>query len=133
VLNQLLYAQRREAGSPGLFTGKKTLRLDPSLITTDVSDFESAIEGRDFETAVASYGGAFLDGFHLKEAPDFEDWADAQRRRLSSLYSSALVALATNSSAVGNAQAAVRWWRQAAQHDPLDFQIARGMIESAPH
>src|SRR6478752_5815519 len=28
VLNQLLYAQRRQAGSPSLFAGQKTLRLD---------------------------------------------------------------------------------------------------------
>jgi DNA-binding SARP family transcriptional activator len=130
VLNQLLYAQRREAGTPSLFVGKKTLRLEPSLIATDVAEFESAVEAGDLEAAVASYGGVFLDGFHLKDAPEFEQWADGQRLRLSRLYASALVALAARASAAGDTPVAVRWWQHAAQHDPLDFQTARGMVEA---
>ena len=44
-LNQLLHAERREFGAPGLFAGVKTLRLDPDLIWTDVGAFEKALNG----------------------------------------------------------------------------------------
>ena len=47
VLNQLLYAQRRQVGGdPGgeeLFLGRKTLRLNPAMIATDVGAFEEAL------------------------------------------------------------------------------------------
>src|SRR6266404_7134855 len=35
VLNQLLYAQRRQVGNEALFVGRKTLRLNRDLIATD--------------------------------------------------------------------------------------------------
>src|SRR5689334_9838887 len=36
VLNQLLYAQRRQVGDEALFQGRKTLRLNPAVMTSDV-------------------------------------------------------------------------------------------------
>jgi len=40
-LNQLVYFQRRHLDSEDLFLGKKTLRLNQSLITTDVWDLRT--------------------------------------------------------------------------------------------
>jgi DNA-binding SARP family transcriptional activator len=68
-LNQLVYFQRRHLDSDELFLGKKTLRLNRAMITTDVWDFEDALDAGAHEVAVRLYAGAFLDGFFLREAP----------------------------------------------------------------
>src|SRR5262245_41167195 len=67
VLNQLLYAQRQQVGDD-LFLGRKTLRLNPALIATDVGAFEEACAVGDLGTAAGLYAGPFLDGFFVKEA-----------------------------------------------------------------
>ena len=92
-LNQLVYFQRRHLDSEDLFLGKKTLRLNQSLITTDVWDFEDALDAGTPDVAVRLYAGSFLDGFFLRAAPGFERWltssvgglrSDVRRRSASS-------------------------------------------------
>jgi len=46
------------------------------------------------EKAVASYKGNFLEGFNLKDCPEFDDWQFYQRESLRSEYASALEKLA---------------------------------------
>ncbi|HEV8357847.1 MAG TPA: hypothetical protein VGQ17_13935, partial [Gemmatimonadales bacterium] len=62
ILNQLLYSQRQHAGDAGLFLGRKTLRLNPALIESDVQAFDGALAAGEGERAVAQYRGPFLDG-----------------------------------------------------------------------
>ena len=63
VLNQLIYAQRRQVGDESLFLGQKTLRLNPTVMWADVAAFDSALAAEDLEGAVDLYRGPFLDGF----------------------------------------------------------------------
>jgi DNA-binding SARP family transcriptional activator len=134
VLNQLLYAQRRQVGSDGLFVGRKTLRLNPLLISTDLEAFESAIERRASEEAVAAYTGPFLDGFFLKDAPEFEHWVERQRERYLRLCLQSLRTLAEGAATAGESSAAIAWWRRSAELDPLDstvtFALVRALAES---
>jgi DNA-binding SARP family transcriptional activator len=81
VLNQLLYSQRRQAGSDALFQGRKTLRLNPDLIQSDAGSFDAALAQGELDRAVGIYSGPFLDGFFLKDAPGFEQWVEQQRDR----------------------------------------------------
>ena len=130
VLNQLLYAQRRQVGDESLFLGRKTLRLNPSLIGSDVADFDRAIEARDFEAAVARYGGPFLDGFFLKDAPEFERWVDDQRIRFTRRVAAALTALAEHATAAADHARAVEWWRRAAELDPYSSRTAVALVRA---
>lgn len=82
VLNQLLYAQRRQVEGDAIFIGRKTLRLNPKLISSDVAEFEEAMRREALAEGVGLYTGSFLDGFFLKDAPEFERWVDSQRERL---------------------------------------------------
>ena len=128
ALNQLLYLQRKLLTGRELFLGGKTLRLNPVEIRTDVGDFEDALDRGDLEAAVAYYGGPFLDGFFLKDAPEFERWVDAQRHRLARRLCAAYIELA-NAAATRNDQArSAEWWRRAAEVDPLDSQIALDLV-----
>jgi serine/threonine-protein kinase len=130
VLNQLLYAQRRQAGSPSLFAGQKTLRLDPAVIRTDVAEFGRALAAGDLAAAAELYHGPFLDGFHLKDAPEFDRWADEQRARLARQVLAACTTLADNAAASGDARRAAEWWRRASALDPYDGSTAVGLIRT---
>lgn len=130
-LNQLLYFQRHHLGDSGLILGKKTLRLNPSLISTDLWEFEDALANGAGETAVRLYAGPFLDGFFLKEAPEFERWAEDQRRRLEKLCGGAIAALARAAAAVGDRHLALSWWRRAAALDRFDAEAARQVVEAS--
>jgi DNA-binding SARP family transcriptional activator len=130
VLNQLLYAQRRQVAVEGLFLGRKTLRLNPAVIGTDLSPFEAALERGDLEGGVGLYTGPFLDGFFLKDAPEFERWVDDQRTRLARRYREALAALAGRRTAHGDHAGAAAWWRRAAEDDPFDSAAALGLVAS---
>jgi len=116
-LNQLVYFQRRHVDSGDLFLGKKTLRLNRAVITTDVWDFEDALDAGAHEVAVRLYSGSFLDGFFLREAPGFERWVDDQRRRLAERCAQAFGLLAA---AAATQHQAVEWWRRAAELKPYD-------------
>src|SRR6267378_2382501 len=114
-LNQLVYFQRRHLDTGDVFLGKKTLRLNRAVITSDVWDFEDALDAGAHEVAVRLYTGSFLDGFFLKEAPGFERWIDDQRRRLAERCGQAFEVLAA---AAATKQEAVEWWRRAAELNP---------------
>jgi DNA-binding SARP family transcriptional activator len=120
LLNQHLYAQRRFAGDAGLFLGRKTLRLNPDLIESDVTAFGAALRVGEPERAVAEYRGPFLDGFFLAGAVEFETWVGEQRQRFARSCASVLDVLATGAAVRGDPEAACEWRRRAAELEPLD-------------
>jgi DNA-binding SARP family transcriptional activator len=130
ALNQLLHMQRKLLTGRELFLGGKTLRLNPATIRTDVGEFEDALDRGALEPAVAVYAGPFLDGFFLKDAPEFERWADTQRHRLARRFCAALVDLANAAGAKGDHARSAEWWRRAAEVDPLDSQIAFDVVQA---
>jgi len=118
-LNQMVYFQRRHLDSENLFLGKKTLRLNRAMITSDVWDFEDALDAGAHEVAVRLYAGSFLDGFFLREAPGFERWVEDQRKRLAERCAQALGLLAA---AAATQQQAVDWWRRAVELNPYQTE-----------
>lgn len=130
ALNQLLHTQRKLFTPDDLFLGGKTLRLNPAVIKTDVGEFESALDRGEIEAAVASWGGPFLDGFFLGDAPEFERWVDGQRGRLAGRLRDAYVELAKTAALQGALDRSAHWWQHAADVDPLDSQIALCVAEA---
>jgi serine/threonine-protein kinase len=129
-LYQALHAIRRSLGSDEVFLGTTTLQLNPEFVTSDVSEFEEAVEQGSHEAAARLYRGPFLDGFRLESAPEFEQWQDAERMRHAREHASALEGLATAASARGDHPAAARWWRRLAAAEPVSTSAALGLIES---
>ena len=82
ALRQLLFRLRRELGAPGAVVGAAQLWLDATVVAADVSEFEEALDAGDRDRAAALYRGPFLDGFRVPGAPEFERWAEAERRAL---------------------------------------------------
>jgi serine/threonine-protein kinase len=129
-LTQLLYSLRRDLGSAEVFLGSTDLRLNPVRIATDLTDFTSALEAGEFARAAEVYGGPFLDGFYLSDAPGFEHWVEEERARLTQRHSAALEALARGAAGAGDVVAAAAWWRQLAQAEPLNARVAVCYMEA---
>jgi DNA-binding SARP family transcriptional activator len=130
ALNQILSAQRRHFGNAPLFDGQKTVRLNRSLITSDVAEFKEALARGDMPTAVELYAGPFLDGFFIPGSPDFEMWASDQRTRLANVLADSLDTAARQAEESGDRDAAVKWRRHAVQLDRTDAARAIRLAES---
>ncbi len=130
VLNQLLYAQRQLLQEDSLFLGKRMLRLNPTLIWTDVAAFETAVSEERVEDALGYHHGPFLDGFFLGNAPQFDTWAEAQRQRLQQRLRECLLQRATRLEATHEWESASRWRRHVLDLDPLDSHASRKLAEA---
>ena len=131
ILNQALFAFRRDLGPEAVVAQSSgELKLNLDLISCDVVEFDRAVDMSDLDTAVRLYAGPFLDGFHLPDAPEFERWADAERRRLSQRHADALESVASGALARGDIQAALAWYRRLASVDPTNSRVALGLMNA---
>ncbi|MEO7085096.1 MAG: hypothetical protein ABI442_03195, partial [Gemmatimonadaceae bacterium] len=120
ALTQALYHTRKALAGSQIFLNGGDLRINPTVLTSDVGDFQHALdEGRLSEVADL-YTGAFLDGFYLNGDPGFDFWVSSERDRLSRQYADTLLALADEAAAAGDTSGERRWRGKLAEHDPLD-------------
>jgi TolB-like protein/DNA-binding SARP family transcriptional activator/Tfp pilus assembly protein PilF len=131
-LDQLLYALRNSL-SDEVFAGVNPLRINESVVESDVANFVSACERQEYATAVDCYGGPFLDGFYLGDSPEFEQWVDAERARLAAKYTDALERLARAAGMADDHSSAVRWWRALTECESLSGQYAAGYMRALIH
>jgi len=130
LLNQACYALRRDLHAPELILGATELRLNPEIISSDVQNFEEALDRGDPARAVAVYSGPFLDGFYLSEAGEFEHWVEEERARLATRAAEALESLAARATATGDVRASVKWWRRLTELDPFSAHAALGLMQA---
>ena len=130
ALRQALFTLKRDIGGGEITLGVTDLRLNPEVLTADVSDFDAAMREERFGDAALLYRGPFLDGVFLRESPEFERWVEEQRARLSSEFGRAVERAATQASERGDLHGAVSWWEKRARHDPLSGRVARIYMEA---
>jgi len=106
------------------------LRLETELLPSDVVDFHDALARGDHAGAVALYGGPFLDGFFLPDAPELEHWAEGERDRFGFEYARALETLAEQAAQHGATTEAVEWLRRLAAHDPYNSRVALRLMQA---
>jgi DNA-binding SARP family transcriptional activator len=127
ALKQLTFAIRKSLDRDDLFIGSDALRLNPELITSDVGDLLAAARRGDDSAVVATYGGPFLEGVHISDAPEFERWAAERRSAIDAVYRNARAGLAEEAERRGDNGAAIEHWAALAQHDPLSAQAVAGL------
>jgi DNA-binding SARP family transcriptional activator/TolB-like protein len=130
ALDQLLYATARALDAKPFLSSGGELRLDASVVRSDVCGFEEAMRRHDRAAAVALYGGPLLDGVHLSEGGELERWIDGERSGLEHQYRTALEALAREAGTAGDATKAAAWWRKLGQSDPLSSRVARETVQA---
>jgi tetratricopeptide (TPR) repeat protein len=80
------------------------------------------------ERAVGLYGGPFLEGLHIREAFEFEEWVSQERERLERAFCQALERLAQEAMAGGRPKAAVRSLRKLVDHDPYSGRVVASLM-----
>jgi len=129
-LKQLVFSLRR-ALSPDVFAATgPALRLDPNVITVDVWAYEKSITEGALESAVARYGGPFLDGFNVPGLSEFERWIAIERERLARVHAETLDTLAERATRAGHFEIAAAWRRHLAALDPLSARYAVSFVRA---
>ena len=117
--------------SSPIVADRQSVRLDPILVTADVSQFERLVgEGTPvaLEQAAALYRGDFLDGLSIRDAA-FEEWLMVERQRLRHAAEEALTRLMIQSVAAGARERASTAARRLLALDPLRESACRAMMQ----
>ena len=123
-LSDAIYLVRIGLGEDVLLAAGDELRLNPERMTSDVAEFERLLDEGWTEDAIGAYTGPLLDGFHLADCAEFEQWLDGERSRLVARYSAGLERLAEGSEERKEWATAAGWWRRLAALDPANGRIA---------
>ncbi|MDF1506348.1 winged helix-turn-helix domain-containing protein, partial [Roseisolibacter sp. H3M3-2] len=110
-LAQAVYALRRDLADERAIVGAQELRLDPDAVASDVGEYAEFVRGGRLEEAAALYAGPFLAGFRLAGAPEFERWADDERRAVAGEHARDLERLARAAERAVEPSRAAAWWR----------------------
>lgn len=130
LLSTALYDLRQELGADALVShGDHEIRLSRDHVATDLDAFLEAREREDAEAALVAYQGDFLDGFYLRDAQDFERWADGRRRELRRDLASLLETDAAAADGRDPGRAA-RLWAARAALDPSDTEMAVRAVDA---
>ena len=119
-LNVALHTIRRFVPPSGVVSVGNALYFDPSVVWTDVHEFEASCRQGDWRTAVALYGGPFLDGFHLPGCgEEFERWLEQTREDYAREFSRAIESLAMVAENEQRMADAAGWWGKLVVQNPF--------------
>jgi adenylate cyclase len=125
ALSQAVHFLRRSLGAETVINATGDgLELEWSGIWCDATAFEEAVDTGRLDDALDLYRGDLLEGVHVADAPEFEQWLEAERARLADDYGKALEAVAEEREAAGDYQGAVRLWRRLASRDLYNSRVA---------
>src|SRR5436853_3040884 len=130
-LNEAVRRLRSALGNERLLTRGDALQLNASGLEVDARQFETLrAEGQ--VRALELLRGEFLEGFHVDDAPVFEDWMDAQRAQIRQAATGLIVARAEEQLAVNRYVEARALARRALALDPFsEPALALGMRSAA--
>src|SRR3989449_3383557 len=130
-LNEAVRRLRSALGTERLLTRGDTLQLNANELEVDVRQFETLrAEGQ--LRALELIRGEFLEGFHVDNAPAFEDWMDTQRAQIRQAATGLLVARAEEQLAVNRHVEARALARRALALDPFsEPALVLGMRSAA--
>ena len=100
-LNEAIRRFRAALGDRRVATKGDRITLNPVALEVDVQHFDE-LRARDPIAAVGLLRGEFLEGFHVDDAPAFEEWAAAERTRLRETALALLVETAQAELATGH-------------------------------
>ena len=131
ALSQAVHFLRRSVGSEGIITGNGDgLTLERRALWCDAVAFEEALDAGSTADALELYRGDLLEGLHVGDAPDFQEWLEAERVRLAGRYAQALEVDAEQRSGNGDVEGALRRWRQLIIRDPYNSRWVLGLMRA---
>jgi len=128
ALNQALYLLRKEFGDDWLVVDGERLRVTGS-VRVDALEFEERVSAGSFEEALPLYEGGFLEGWYLRDTPEFEQWTDRVRLRLSRLHGDARRARLSGLRDQDRTSEALELAREWVRSDPLQDEAHHALVE----
>src|SRR6185437_4257236 len=129
ALSQTIYSLRKDLGLV-LVMATPDLRLDVSLIASDVAELDAAVRAKEWREAAALYTGPFLEGFYLADAPEFERWVETERSSLAANALRAFEQLARESATNGRDEETAEVYRRLVRLDPVNSRYAIAYMEA---
>lgn len=127
-LSQSVYLLRKSLGEGAITSHGEFIELNSEAVWTDVVAFLEASGERRFGEAADMYTGPFLDGFYIRGAPDFEEWAEDQRRQFSDVFAACVEEAAQSLITEGDHVRAADQWRRLVSHDPYNSRAVLGLM-----
>ena len=128
-LSQTIYEIRQDCNAECLETHGEFVRANRSLLDLDAFGFQTAVEDGRYADALPMYGGAFLEGVHLADTPEFEGWTDQVRGRLRRRHRKARMEFIERLADSGKNEKAVDVAREWVELDPLEDEAQHAFIE----
>ena len=128
ALRRTLSVLRSALGDRWLEAEGETVDLDRANVRVDVIEFRRAIADGRFEDAAKLYRGDLLEGFSLRDSPQFDDWQAAQADALRSGYADVLSRLAAATERDGDLVGALGFAKRHVAIDPLHEPAHRELM-----
>lgn len=130
ALNQAVHHLRRGLGADAVVTrGAEDVSINPTLLHCDAVAFEVLLDSGQAELALDLYRRPLLDGFHVADAPDFNEWLETERRRLQDAASRAARGEVARALEQGEPVRALELARRARQWaNPFDESALRDLL-----
>ena len=125
ALRQLVYRARSLDWAAALEVQDGRLRW---LVETDVGRMRDALAAGDWTAAAHTYGGTFLDGVDLPDAPGFEAWRDMLRTELHERYLESAIKAAAALELRREHDTAIATLRAALDRDPLAETVLQSLL-----
>jgi predicted ATPase/DNA-binding SARP family transcriptional activator/tetratricopeptide (TPR) repeat protein len=125
ALRQLVYRARHMDVAGGVEVQGAHLRW---RVESDVRSFRRHVASADWHGAVRAYGGRFLAGLQVSDAPGFEAWLEVERAALQRSYLEAAVRAAAADASRRAYGAATVILEEAIAHDPLAEEVAQSLV-----
>src|SRR5688572_28869629 len=131
ALRQALYYLRTSLGDDVITTiGDTEVGVASERIKCDAVELVDAFNDGRFEDAWSLYTGELLHGFHVDDAPEFENWLDEERTWLRKRSAEAAWRLASAREAEGDHAATAMWSVRVAALSPADETMLRRLMLS---
>jgi DNA-binding SARP family transcriptional activator/tetratricopeptide (TPR) repeat protein len=130
ALRRTLSAVRTAIGAEHLESSRDQVRLVRGEdLEVDVDTFRRSLAEGDPERALAAWGGDLLEGFSVRDVPDFEEWWEGESAVLRHELTGVLGAVAGRREADGDVAGAVsvvrRWLGRDPLHEPAHQALMR--------
>lgn len=130
ALRNALHGIRTAAGRGVIVTeGDALVGVDRRSLACDVIELEDALAAGRYDRLVAGELPPLMGGFFVSDAPAFEEWVGAERRRVAELGLGALLSLSESRERAGDTEGAATAARRACDAAPTDERALRRLIE----
>lgn len=130
LLNLAVHVLRSALGEQAIASLGDGLLFDPATASCDLHALKLASASGQHAEVVRLCTGPLLDGFHLPESAEFDEWLNAARHRVERLFTNALRTQAADQQRDHDLAGAVESCRRLAEHEPHESEHALRLMRA---